>query len=89
MNVAIRIGIIFIICLVSSTWVTGHRFHGVLGPLFTAALSRSLQEVREIGDETSRKIALCYTYFSFLAMKFLAKVSCVALSLLQVCIVFF
>lgn len=43
MNVAIRIGIIFIICLVSSTWVTGHKFHGVFGPLFTAALSRNLQ----------------------------------------------
>lgn len=46
MNVVSKTGIIFIICLVSSTWVTGHRVHCVLGVvLFTAALSRNLQEI--------------------------------------------
>lgn len=44
-NVVSKTGIIFIICLVSSTWVTGHRVHGVFGPLFTAALSSDLQEL--------------------------------------------
>lgn len=46
MNVAIKTGIIFTICLVSSTWVTAHSNHGVLGPLFTAALSSNLQAIQ-------------------------------------------
>ena len=42
-NVATRIGIILSICLVSSTWVTGHSFHELLlGPVFTQALFRNL-----------------------------------------------
>lgn len=42
-NDATRIGTILTICLVCSTWVTGHSIHGEVGPLFTAALSRNLQ----------------------------------------------
>lgn len=48
MNVAVRIGSIFIICLVCSTWVTGQSRHGESGPVFTAALSRKLQEIDKI-----------------------------------------
>jgi hypothetical protein len=43
MKVAAQTGSILIICLVSSTWVTGHSIHGDLEPLSTAALSRNLQ----------------------------------------------
>ena len=45
-NVATRIGTNLIICLVSSTCVTGHSIHGEVGPLFTAALSRNLQVIK-------------------------------------------
>ena len=52
MIVAIKIGSIFIICLVSSTWVTGHNIHGESALVFTAALSRNLQAIlSKVGDE--------------------------------------
>lgn len=41
--VVIKIGSIFVICLVSSTWVTGQSIHGDVLPVFIAALSRKLQ----------------------------------------------
>lgn len=45
MIVAARIGIIFTICFVSSTCVTGHSSQGESRPVYTAALSRMLQQV--------------------------------------------
>uniref|UniRef100_A0A2P2NBZ5 Uncharacterized protein n=1 Tax=Rhizophora mucronata TaxID=61149 RepID=A0A2P2NBZ5_RHIMU len=41
-KVATRIGIIFNICLVSSTCVTVQSIHGLVDPVFTAALLRNL-----------------------------------------------
>ncbi|KAM0949355.1 hypothetical protein DsansV1_C05g0051561 [Dioscorea sansibarensis] len=42
-KVAMSMGIIRSICLVSSTCVTGHNIHADVGPVFTAALSNILQ----------------------------------------------
>ena len=44
MNVAIRMGIIRSICLVSSTWVTGQSIHGLVEVVFTQALFRNLHD---------------------------------------------
>lgn len=52
-NVATKTGTIFSICLVSSTWVTGHNIHGELESVFTAALLRSLQ-ANDIGVRDRR-----------------------------------
>jgi len=43
-HVVINTGNIFVICLVSSICVTVQSIHGEVWPVFTAALSRNLQE---------------------------------------------
>lgn len=42
-KVETKIGNILTICLVSSTWVTEQSSHGLVEPVFTAALLRNLQ----------------------------------------------
>lgn len=52
MNIAIKIGTIFIICLVCSTWVTGQNLHSENGSsVLMAALSRNLQKISSIYHE--------------------------------------